>query len=113
MAHYFIIPICNTPIRPPEIYEYGWKPRDIAIKVDGATEFLGGLHDLLHTGIPQAEAAEDIARLHRNVLDGTYASGTTKLLCLSVATTPTILYKHNINFSLSNAHLKRTRFYIP
>ena len=50
---------------PMKIYEYGWKPRDIAIKVDGATEFLGGLHDLLHTGIPQAEAAEDIARLHR------------------------------------------------
>jgi hypothetical protein len=87
-----------------KIYEYGWKPRDITIKVDGATEFLGGLHDLRHTGIPQAEAAEDVARVHRNILDGTYASGTTKLMCLSVATTPKILYKHNIN-SLS---LKRT-----
>ena len=69
-------------------YKYGWKPRDIAIKVDGATEFLRGLHDLFHTGIPQAEAAEDITRLHRNILDGMYASGTTKLICLSVATTP-------------------------
>ena len=54
-----------------KIYEYGWTPRDITIKVDGATEFLGGLHDLRHTGIPQAEAAEDVARLHRNILDGT------------------------------------------
>ena len=89
---------------PMKIYEYGWTPRDIAIKVDGATEFLGGLHDLQHTGTPQAEAAEEVARLHRNILDGTYASGTTKLMCLSVATTPKILYKHNIN-SLS---LKRT-----
>jgi len=87
-----------------KIYEYGWTPRDITIKVDGATEFLGGLHDLQHTGIPQAEAAEDVARLHRIILDDTYASGTTKLLCLSVAITPKILYKHNIN-SLS---LKRT-----
>ena len=87
-----------------KIYEYGWIPRDITIKVDGATDFLGGLHDLQHTGIPQAEAAEDVARLHRNILDGTFASGTTKLLCLSVTTTPKILYKHNIN-SLS---LKRT-----
>ena len=87
-----------------KIYEYGWIPRDITIKVDGATEFLGGLHDLQHTGTPQAEAAEEVARLHRNILDGTYASGTTKLLCLSVATTPKILYKHNIK-SLS---LKRT-----
>ena len=52
----------------------------------------------------QAEAAEEVARLHRNILDGTYAFGTTKLLCLSVTTTPKILYKHNIN-SLS---LKRT-----
>ena len=40
---------------PMKIYEYGWIPRDITIKVDGATEFLGGLHDLRHTGIPQAE----------------------------------------------------------
>ena len=38
------------------------------------------------------------------MLNGTYASGTTKLMCLSVATTPKILYKHNLN-SLS---LKRT-----
>ena len=88
-----------------KIYEYGWVPRDISIKVDGATQFLGGLHDLQHTGVAQAEAAEDVARLHRNILDGTYASGTTKLLCLSVATTPKILYKHNLN-SLS---LKRTQ----
>ena len=87
-----------------KIYECGWIPRDVAIKVDGATEFLGGLHDLQHSGIPQAEAAEDVARLHRNILDGIHASGTTKLMCLSVATTPKILYQHNIN-SLS---LKRT-----
>ena len=76
----------------------------MAIKVDGATEFPGGLHDLQHSGIPQAEAAEDVARLHHNILDGTHASGTTKLVCLSVATIPKILYEHNIN-SLS---LKRT-----
>ena len=64
-----------------KIYENGWVPRDIAIKVDGATKFLGGIHDLLHTGIPQAQAAEDVARLHKNVLNGTYASDTTKLMC--------------------------------
>ena len=46
---------------PMKIYEYGWTPRDITIKVDGATELLGGLHDLQHTGIPQAEAAKDAA----------------------------------------------------
>ena len=56
---------------PMRIYEYGWVPRDIAIKVDGAAEFLGGIHDLLHTGIPQAKVAEDVTRLHKNVLNGT------------------------------------------
>ena len=66
---------------PIKIYEYGWVPRDIAIKVDGATEILGGLHDPLHTGVPQAEAAEDFARLHRTVLDGAYASGTSLPQC--------------------------------
>ena len=60
---------------------------------------------IFHTqGVPQAEATEDVARLHKNILNSTFTSGTTKLLCLSVATTPKILYKRNIN-SLS---LERT-----
>ena len=95
------------------IYEYGWTPKDITIKIDGATEFLGGLHDLLHTGAPQAEAAEDIARQHKNVLNGTYASGTTKLLCLCVATTHKILYKHNLNFLSLKRTLETDKVFYP
>jgi hypothetical protein len=43
----WIGPKTQVPV-PMKVYEYGWKAHDITIKLDGATEFFGGQHDLVH-----------------------------------------------------------------
>ena len=96
-----------------KIYEYGWTARDITVKIDGATEFLGGQHDLITIGSTQEVSALDVTRQHCNVIDRTYASGTTKLMCLSVSTVPKILYKHNLNSISLNRYQKTDKICYP
>ena len=92
---------------PMKVHDYGWIPRDIEIKVDGATEYLGGLYNLDGSGAASKEAVREIAISHSNAIRACYASPMTKLLCYSTSSTSKITYKQILN-NLSLTQLQET-----
>ena len=90
-----------------QVHDYGWIPVDITIRTEGATDYLGGLYDVDDTGSTSHSTVQDISSQHASILSTIRAFPETILMCYSVATSPKVVYKQQLN-SLTLSQFEET-----